>query len=442
MLRWLSMNGLEIKQEETDRLDLRCDEVREILGDIPSRILRWGITVMLVIVFLVLVGACFFRYPDTIAAHFIIHSSNPTVTLLAKTNGNIVKLNVSDREKVKKGDCLAVISSTADYRQMLDLKKRLQNTDSVQLPYTGSLKLGNVQAAYTQYGKALIALRDYLNIDLIGTKIRLSEAQLQGKKEQIELYRSAEQLGRRTLGIEQSAYMRAEKIYRKEGISLNELEQYQARMIQAEVTCNNHAVERSRAESAVTQTEREILELKTQKEQDICKLKDDLSTALQSLKAAFREWENNYCIISTIDGIVSFSNVWKEQQNVLAGQDLMSVVPEEKNRILARIYIPVPGAGKLKEGDHMSLMFDDYPEEEYGVVHCNLGKLSLVPDSLFASTLNLPDTLVSNYGKILPFHQNMTGKAMIITDDVSLIVRLINPLRLAVMKYRFKEKNN
>ncbi len=433
------MDNLDVKQEEINNLELRSEEVREIMGQVPPRILHYGITLMLSIVLLILAGSCFFRYPDTITARFIVNSSNPTISLLAKVNGNIVKLKVSDRQKMRKGDYLAIISSMADYRQMLELKTMLEKADSVGIPYFNSFKLGEVQAAYTQYGKALTAYQDYVTIDYTGTKIKLAELQLKDKKEQIKLYRKAELLGQNTLEIEQNTYKRSEKIYNKGGISLAELEQYRTRVIQAEAAYNNSAMARSQAESAVVQVEREILELKMQKEQEIRKLQDDLAVALEGVKAAFREWENSYCLVSSIEGIVSFSGVWKEHQNVFAGQVLMNVVPEKKNEIVARIYIPVIGAGKLREGNKMNLVFDDYPEEEYGVLHTALGKLSLVPDSLFNSTLNLPDTLITNYGKVLPFHQNMTGKAVIITDDVSLFVRLISPLRLAFQKYRFKE---
>lgn len=434
------MSNLEVKQEEIERLNLRSEEVREIMGQVPARIIRYGITVMLAIVLLILVGACVFRFPDTITAHFVIRSSNPSITLLAKSSGHIVRLNVKDREKVKKGNWLAVISSTADYKHVVELKSNLEHIDSVPLPYINTLKLGSIQTAYTHYGKALNALQDYQTIDYIGTKIKLIEAQLLDKREQIKLYCKAELLGEKTLKIEKSTYSRSQKIYSKGGLSLAELEQYETRVIQAEAAHNTNAMARSQAATAILQTEQEIYELKMQKKTELCKLHDDLSTALENLKAAIREWENNYCLITTIDGIVSFSSVWKENQNVFAGESLMSVVPEDKNEIVARIYIPVNGAGKLRENNRISLSFDDYPEAEYGVLHSKLGKLSLMPDSLFNSTLSLPDTLISNYGKVLPFHQNMTGKAIIITDDISLLVRLVNPLRLALSKYRFTEE--
>jgi hypothetical protein len=49
--------------------------------------------------------------------------------------------------------------------------------------------------------------------------------------------------------------------------------------------------------------------------------------------------------------------------------------------------------------------------------------------------VNLADTLITNYGYILPFSQKMGGTAEIITEDLPLIVRLFNPLKAILKKH-------
>lgn len=423
------MNELEVKQEEIERLNLRSEEVREIMGYIPSRIVRYGISVILGVVVLIFTGTCFFRYPDTISGRFVIHSSNPAITLRSKVNGGIELLNVKDGDRVARNDLLAVVSGSGDYRHILGLKAELCVSDSIPCQYTDTLKLGEVQSYYTAYGQALSAYRDYMNIDYMGTRIRLTKEQLEERKEQLKMYRKTEELNQKSLTIEKSTYLRQEAIYEKGGISLAELEQGQSRLVLAEAAYNNACMATSQAQLGAAQAEQELLEMKIQRQQEICRLKDALKVAAENLNAAIREWESNYCMISSIDGIVSLAGVWKLHQNVIAGQDIVSVVPEKRNEILARLYLPVQGAGKLKEGNRMNLVFADYPQEEYGVFCWRLEKLSLLPDSVYTSTFYLPDTLRTNYGKILPFHQNMTGRAVVITEDLSFFDRVINPLR-------------
>jgi len=60
------------------------------------------------------------------------------------------------------------------------------------------------------------------------------------------------------------------------------------------------------------------------------------------------------------------------------------------------------------------------------VVH----SMSLVPaGDGYIIELILPDGLKTLYGKTLTFTQNMQGTAEIITDDLRLLEKLINPFR-------------
>lgn len=432
------MKRYTIHREEVDHLNLRSEEVRDIMGQIPSRLIRFGTSVIFIVVFLILISTCFFRYPDTINGHFVIHSSNPTLSLQAKVSGKIEKFFVCDHDSVKKGEMLAVISNTANQKDVFLLKKHLNAAWKNEIPYIDTLKLGEIQPFYILYGKALKSYRDFMNVDYSKQRIQLIQTQLQEKKKQLNLYIETEKLNQRSLGIENSTYQRQENIYKTGGISLAELEQGQSRVIQTEAVYNNARMARSQAEVSIVEIKQQILILIMQREQELCKYRDEMSEALENLKNAYREWENKYCVISDIDGIVSFDGVWKVHQNVMAGQNIMNVVPIEKNEIMARLFIPVEGGGKIREGDRINLAFADYPQEEYGVVHWHIEKLSLLPDTLYTSTLVLPDTLKTNYGKILPFHQNMIGRVTVITEDVSLFQRLINPLRSVFTKYNFE----
>ena len=51
-----------------DKIELRSEKVRHIIGEIPSRIVRYGITVITIVVLILLVGAYFIPYPETVGA--------------------------------------------------------------------------------------------------------------------------------------------------------------------------------------------------------------------------------------------------------------------------------------------------------------------------------------------------------------------------------------
>jgi hypothetical protein len=52
--------------EESKNLELRSEPVTEILGSPPKSIIRWGITVMFLIIIMLFVGSWFFKYPEVI----------------------------------------------------------------------------------------------------------------------------------------------------------------------------------------------------------------------------------------------------------------------------------------------------------------------------------------------------------------------------------------
>ena len=51
-----------------DKIELRSEKVRNIIGEIPSGIVRYGITIITIIILGLLVGAYFIPYPETVNA--------------------------------------------------------------------------------------------------------------------------------------------------------------------------------------------------------------------------------------------------------------------------------------------------------------------------------------------------------------------------------------
>ena len=50
------------------KIELRSEKVRHIIGEIPSGIVRYGITIITIVLLVLLVGAYFIPYPETISA--------------------------------------------------------------------------------------------------------------------------------------------------------------------------------------------------------------------------------------------------------------------------------------------------------------------------------------------------------------------------------------
>ena len=65
--------------DETEEIELRSEKVRNIIGQIPSRIIRMGITVIFVVFLALLAGAYFFRFDRTIDTQTTVYMKNNRV---------------------------------------------------------------------------------------------------------------------------------------------------------------------------------------------------------------------------------------------------------------------------------------------------------------------------------------------------------------------------
>ncbi len=65
--------------DETKDIELRSEKVRNIIGQIPSKIIRIGITIIFVVVLALLLGATFFKFDRTIDAPATLYIENTRV---------------------------------------------------------------------------------------------------------------------------------------------------------------------------------------------------------------------------------------------------------------------------------------------------------------------------------------------------------------------------
>ena len=96
-------------------------EAKEILGRIPSWIVRWGVTVIFVIFVGILLGCYFIKYPDTVEAPVEITTVNPPADLVVRYDGLIDSICVVDGQPVARGELVAVLRNAADWRDVAAL---------------------------------------------------------------------------------------------------------------------------------------------------------------------------------------------------------------------------------------------------------------------------------------------------------------------------------
>ena len=152
------------------------------------------------------------------------------------------------------------------------------------------------------------------------------------------------------------------------------------------------------------------------------------------LRTGIRDWELAYVLKAPVDGKVTFTNFWVENQNLTAGEEAFNVVPEDNGRPLAKAMLPTDGSGKVKVGQRVHIRFNNFPDTEFGVVEGTVGNISLVSVKVedvsnYVVEISLPDGLRTTYGKELPFVPGMEGQADIVTENRSLLERFLLPVK-------------
>ena len=155
---------------ENNKIELHSEEIEDVLGRAPAGVIRWGITVIFLILLMILLGSVFFRYPDMIPAAIEVTSENPPAYIESRVSGKLEKLPVRDKQSVDSGTVLAIIENPASYPDVFMLKEYLhriapsiarydvQVLDSVRMMQ--NLRLGEIQPFYADF---LVSLEDFLH---------------------------------------------------------------------------------------------------------------------------------------------------------------------------------------------------------------------------------------------------------------------------------------
>ena len=99
---------METKQKSPN-IELRSEEVQELMGKIPPVILRVGISVILFFVVLIFIVSNFVKYPDIITIPIVAKNVNCMVELKAVKPGQLVESHM-EHSRVCMGDTLAKIA--------------------------------------------------------------------------------------------------------------------------------------------------------------------------------------------------------------------------------------------------------------------------------------------------------------------------------------------
>jgi multidrug resistance efflux pump len=422
---------------EHNDIELRSEEVQDILTRVPHWMIRWGNIVVLLILFSMMVGAYFVQYPDIVTAEVIITTQNPPEKLVARTSGKIAEILVADRGEVQPKTALAIIENTADYRAVLALKNCIDtisiNASQFNFPFEkfSNLQLGEIQNSFTIFEKDYIAYD--LNRDLHPYSVEKTaqSAETNQLQERLLLAQQQYQISQNELQLKKQELERYRALHEKGVIATQEWESKNLDYLQSEKNVRNISTQLSQMRSSINDLKRNSGNTRINESKDNINLLRNVLQSFTQLKKAINDWELMYVLRSSIKGQVSFMQIWVKNQTINSGDQVFTIVPTDSKNYIAKVKAPAQNAGKIKLNQTVNIRLANYPDREFGIIKGKIKSISLTPDKEgnLLIDVSLPNGIETSYDKKIIFQQEMSGTADIVTEDLRLIERLLYQFR-------------
>lgn len=417
-------------------LELRSEEVQDILTRVPHWMIRWGNVLILVILILILFMSWLVKYPDIITTEITITTQTPPEKLVARSSGRIEKILVDNQQDLEKGTPLAVIENTADYNDVFKLKSvidTLKINPNFKFPFQNlrELNLGDIEGSFALFEKDYVAYR--LNSDLHPYSVEGSAQSFEvGElKQRLVLLNEQKVIAEKELQIKAKELDRYKKLYEKGVIATQEWDTKNLDYLQFEKALKNLKSSISQIRSSLNDMDKNSKTTKINETKDEVSLYRNTIQSFNQLKEAIHQWDLDYVLRTSVPGKVSFLQIWKENQTINSGDNVFTIIPSNQDNYLGKLKAPALNSGKIKKGQKVNIRLANYPDREFGVLEGKIEYISLIPDKdgNLLIDVSLPKKLLTSYNKKIPFQQEMSGTADIVTSDLRLIQRLLYQFR-------------
>lgn len=418
-------------------IELRSDEVQEILSRVPHWMIRWGNLIMLILLLILIGMSCVIKYPEVIKADITITTATPPERLIAKTSGRLEKILIRNKQRVNAGTPIAIVENTADYADVFKLKYILDTltiTDNdLNFPLTAmkSLNIGDVGNQYAAFEKDYIAYKLYSDLKPHEVEKSSYKREILFLQQRLQLTMEQKSIGEEELKVKKRELERYNKLHQKGVISSQEWDSKNLEYLQFSKELKNLPASIAQIKSAINDLAKSSKNVELSETKDNVNLYKNMVQSLSQLKEEVSKWEMKFVLRASITGEVTFLQYWKENQTITEGENVFSIIPVHEGHYLGKVKAQAQNSGKIKIGQKVNIRLANYPTYEFGILRGKIQYISLTPDEdgQFMIDVVLPENLKTSYNEKIAFQQEMRGTADIITKDLRLIDHLLYQFR-------------
>ena len=406
-------------------------ESDDTLGVTPSWIIKWGTLTIFAVLLIILYLSSIINYPQIIESSITITTLDPPVQLISKSNAKLQYLFVEDGQVVQNEEILAVLESTSNYESVMKLKMKLGIYKTMisenkfhQIKIIDYGDLGDLQAGFNTLTQVISNYQIFFYTNLYQNKIKSLQNQIDILDKLATNQKKQDALLQQDFELTKIQYYRDSALFKNGVLSSLSWEtskkgfikdQYSLEVMKASMlTLDNQRIQ-------LKQVSRELQDQFFEKRNE---LEQMIITSIKSLNSDILKWENEFIVKTPCSGRVVLNEFWRPYQNIKFGDNILIVVPQNSDSLVGRIKLPILNSGKVKVGQRINIKLDGYPYVEYGIVNGTISNISSIPDNNFYTVeVLLPQKLTTTYNKKIEHNEKITGKAEIITDDISLLER-------------------
>jgi multidrug efflux pump subunit AcrA (membrane-fusion protein) len=416
-------------------IELRSDEVQELITSNPGWLVRQGISIFFIVLVGVIAGAFFIRYPEIVKTSVRLTSANPPRAVLARQEGKLIRLMAKDNQMVKKNEVLGFIESTASHEEVIELSgildtlQRFMNTDEVErIPgYLNKTfdNLGEMQAQFQTFMQGYNQFKQSLSNGFFLSRKAMLRRDLGNLQRQRENLLEQKVIYEKDYALSEEEYRRQKKLAEEKVIAPIEESREESKLNNKKLPMSQLASSLISNEQQQNDKQKEMLDLDRQ----ILEQKSVFQQALNTLLSSVDDWKRRYLIIAPIEGKILFNSYVQENQYVRANQEMCYISPGDA-AFFGEMFISQFNLGKVKNGQKVLLKFPSYPFQEYGSVDAQIEHIADIPrDSGYLARVILPKGLVTSFHKNIFFRNGLVAEGEIITDDMRLAERMFYNFR-------------
>lgn len=410
------------------------DTLQDFLTAPPSWLLNSGMGMMFFISLVVLILSWFIRYPDNIEATVLIRTEQAPVEVVCINGGTLDSILTTEQQFVRHGEPICLLKNTAHWEDIKKLEQIIDEPLSSTVNI-GTLQLGDVQTSFSSWQQIRLAFYQFLRQTIMQEQLNTLNREEKYTEELANALRQRKELFQQELMLIKAEYERANKLKIQNIISDQEMENTMVNFLQANRIAHSLNEEVIQNHIRTEQLSKEKLSIRSEYQNIVDEYNRSLQKATQELKAALIHWKHSFLIPAPIDGVLIWRTGLSQGQYLKSNEVPGTIIPKYSKGLIAVCTAPSTGSGRISIGNHVQIQLDAFPLNEYGYLSGKVNYIAKLPSVdeegkfFYQIKVSISDTLISSFGMKIPFRQNLSGTARIITKERRMLERILGKLK-------------